>query len=258
VPKLIHLIYIPWDKKQRLKKNYLDFSHTFYLDMVKQYPDFRIEMWTLPKLKQFVAEQYPNYESTIFNLPRPTMIVDFLRLLIVYHYGGIYWQYESKCRNKLELFLPRVNKNMKLLTELVLTDDLCKKAGEEQIRKGVPEESVRVCNQIFSAVPRHPYVLKLFERAIENMNRVGEIKCDYDILYVGANAMMSQMYNEVGQYRTDIELVPLAIVNQLVSISSKGSWRTDKKNIIEQLAHPRILISNVKFAIHHAKQLVSY
>lgn len=252
VPKLIHLIYIPWDKNQRLKENYMDFSQTFYQDMVKMYPDFRVEMWTLPKLKHFVTEHYPTYESLIFNLPRPTMIVDFLRLLLVYHYGGIYWQYESKCQTNMEYFLPRDGMNVKLFTEIVLSDDQCKKMANEPIRKGVPEEAIRVCNQVFSAVPKHPYLFQLFDQAVKNMNRIGKIQRDYDILYIGANAMMSQMYNTVGQYQSDIERVPMGIVKQMVSISSKGSWRTDKKNsLIETI----LFVGSPQTLIHYGKNL---
>lgn len=81
----------------------------------------------------------------------------------------------------------------------------------------------------FSAVPRHPYLWELFQRAVYNMRQIGGIQRDYDILYICANAMMSERYDKIGQYQKDIELVPHHITKCMISLTSKGSWRTDKK-----------------------------
>lgn len=228
VPRMVHLIYIPWDKQQKLKSNYLDFDHTCYRTLVRKFPDYEIVMWTLPRIQHFLRTEYPQFYEFIFALPRPTMIVDFLRLLLVYHFGGIYWQYDSKCiTDRMDYFLPSEGKNVKLFTEIILSDRSCKMMAEEPIRRGVPEEPVRVCNQIFSAVPKHPYMLQLFMKAVDNMKSIGTVKRDYDILYIGANAMMSAMYDQVGQYQPDIELVDETTKRRMIGISSKGSWRTD-------------------------------
>jgi mannosyltransferase OCH1-like enzyme len=95
-PKLIHLIYIPWDKNQKLKDDYLDFDKKSYEQLKRNNPEYNIKLWILPDIQEFVRNFYPEYYDIIFNLPRPTMIVDFLRLLVVYHYGGIYVSTFSK------------------------------------------------------------------------------------------------------------------------------------------------------------------
>jgi hypothetical protein len=227
-PKIIHLIYIPWDKNQKLKDNYMDFDHTFYIRLRDENPDYNVKLWTLPYIKNFLNQFYPQFYDTIFNLPRPTMIVDFMRLLVVYHYGGIYWQYGSTNKAySMDHFLPMINKNVKLFTEGVLSKYYSEKMSTEPIRKGKPEEVVRICNQIFSAVPRHSYIYQLFLKAIYN-SKIYTVKKDYDILYIGANAMMSEMYNDIGKYRCDIELVDYKTTRKMIKISSNGSWRIEK------------------------------
>jgi len=229
VPKIIHLIYIPWDKNQKLKDNYLDFDKKSYEEIRDSNPDYFVKLWTLIDVKDFLSNYYPEYYDIVFGLPRPTMIVDFMRLLVVYHYGGIYWQYGSKRKVKtLDYFLPSNNKKVKLFTECVLSQRLAMKIGEkEEIRDGESEELIRVCNQVYSAEEKHPYIFLLFLKAVSNIKKY-KIKKDYDILYIGANAMMSKMYNEVGRYKKDVELVDYITVNKMIDISSKGSWRTDK------------------------------
>lgn len=227
VPKLIHLIYIPWDKNQKLKDDYLDFDKTSYEKMKEKYPEYMIKLWTLPDLQQFLRDFYPEYYDIIFNLPRPVMIVDFMRLLIVYHYGGLYWQYGSDAKVEMDRFLPSKNKNVKLFTEAVLTPEFCEKMKEEPIRNGEPEEPVRVYSAMFSAIPKHPYLRYLFLTAVENSKKYN-VKRDYDILYIGSNAMMSTVYDRIGQNWNDIELVDYDTTNDMIKIHSNASWRLVK------------------------------
>lgn len=227
-PKIIHLIYFPWDSTtQQLKENTNDFDKSALLDMQRTQPNYNVRMWTLPDCKQFVRQFYPDYEHIIFNTPRPVMMVDILRLLIVYHYGGIYWQYGSKPLVDMDNFLPSVGKNVKLFTEIILTPEFANTMKNEPIRKGEPEELIRVCTQIFSANPRHPYLLALFKNAVQNMQTYPIVR-DYDILYTTGNAMMSTMYEKVGRYQQDIELVGNDRLKEMIYITSNGSWRIKK------------------------------
>lgn len=227
VPKLIHLIYIPWDKNQKLKEDYLDFDKTSYEKMKEKYPDYIVKLWTLPDLQQFLQAFYPEYYDIIFNLPRPVMIVDFMRLLLVYHYGGLYWQYGSDATVEMNQFLPSKNKNVKLFTETVLTPEFCEKMKNEPIRNGEPEEPVRVFSAMFSAIPKHPYLRYLFLTAVENSKKY-QVKRDYDILYIGSNAMMSTVYDRVGKNWNDIELVDYESTKNMIKIHSNASWRLVK------------------------------
>ena len=45
-PKLIHLIYIPWDKNQKLKDDYLDFDKKPYEELKRNNPEYNIKLWT--------------------------------------------------------------------------------------------------------------------------------------------------------------------------------------------------------------------
>ena len=226
VPRIIHLIYFPWDSStQKLKDDPNDFDRAAYNELKAANPGYDVKLWTLPVCRQFVQRYYPAYENDIFSVPRPVMMVDILRLLIVYHYGGIYWQYGSKQLVDMDQFLPK--KNVKLFTEIVLSDEFANEMRKEPIRNGHPEEKLRVGTQIFSAIPRHPYLLELFKTTIQNTQKYKIIR-DYDILFTTGNAMMSTVYDQVGKYQVDVELVGVDQSMRMATISSNGSWRLKK------------------------------
>jgi mannosyltransferase OCH1-like enzyme len=226
-PHMVHMIYIPWNKKtQRLEENENHFDHSSYKNFKTTYPAFLVRLWKRSDIKSFVSENYPDYQDTIWNVSRPAMIVDIMRILIIYHYGGIYWQYESISKTSLVNFLPSKEKQLKLFTETVLTHAQAEDTRKYVIREGLPEENIRICNQVFSAVPKHPYLWKLFLQAISNVQKF-HVKEDYDILFITGNALFSTFYDKIGKYDSTIECVSLKNTKEMISISSHGSWRTD-------------------------------
>ena len=55
-PKLIHLIYIPWDKNQKLKDDYLDFDKKPYEELKRNNPEYNIKLWILPDIQEFIRD----------------------------------------------------------------------------------------------------------------------------------------------------------------------------------------------------------
>ena len=46
-PKIIHMIYIPWNRKQKIKKDYMDFDKSFYYNFIKQVGNkWEVKLWT--------------------------------------------------------------------------------------------------------------------------------------------------------------------------------------------------------------------
>ena len=223
-PKIIHLIYFPWDKNGKLKDDENDFNHNFYYEFKKNNPEWEIRLWTLSKIKSFISSNYPQYSDIWKLIKHPTQTVDFYRLIVTYHYGGVYWQYNSLQKAPLETFIPPANKSIRLFVENIVPKIKCMKNGYEKIRQYKPEEVIRVANQVFSAYPKNNFLLHCINKLWDNLHKFN-IESQYDILYTSANAMISEAYDEYSK-KNDIQLTYRTI--DYIKLSSNGSWRMDK------------------------------
>jgi len=221
------MIYIPWDKKQRLKKDYHDFNKKFYYKFQKQLgKKWKVKLWTWDKINKFMEKYYNREWRTIRKYAdRAVMLVDYLRWKIIYHYGGIYWQYESKLKTSIKYLVPRHPNNIVLLTELELNIIFRYWNALYKIRKLKPEERIRVATQVFAAYPKSKFIKKVVKKIVSNIQKY-KVREDYDILYICSNAMLSEMYDKSNKHY--IELLSFRESRRIVTFSGKGSWRTDK------------------------------
>lgn len=223
-PRIIHLMYLPWDKKQQLKNDCHDFDHTYYKELCSGHPSWEIIMWTSDRLQK----EFPHdYKKCLERCSRPTQIVDYFRWKVVYEYGGIYVQYESKLKIDPIALLPNEKFHVKLFTESILSKDQCQMAARlYPIRQGRPEEKIRVMNQIFSSAHPHEKSLgNLCDQLLERMKM--PITSDYSVLYSLANAWISEWYDTQAKNNALIGLVDYKETQLCIKVSSRGSWRTD-------------------------------
>jgi hypothetical protein len=221
-PKIVHLMYVPWNHKTGiLKSNENDFDHSFYEEIKLINIHYKINLWTLPKIKQFTNKFYPKYNEIWNKIKHPVQAIDFFRLLVVYHYGGVYWQYGSRQLAAMECFTPPKNKTIRLFVECMLNQRFSESKKTERIRDGKPEEIVRVVTGCFAAYPKNTFLNSSIEKSWNNINTF-EIKNQYDILYVGGNAMFSESYD---QYVNKKSITLTYNTNKYISFYSQGSWR---------------------------------
>lgn len=226
--KIIHLIYLPWGKDQKLKEDWNDFDHTYEQQLKLKYPDWEIKMWTLPLLKEMATRHYPGVWETAWQRhTKPTQLVDLFRFIVLHRMGGVYVQYGSTLHVHPEQLLPSHEKTVRFFTERVLTPEQCQKAADlYPIRQGVPEESVRVGNQIESvSAPGNPFIEMIWKTILENMSI--KPKEDYDYLILGANSLISTLFDQIGKHDPSVELIDERKAKKMFTVSSNGSWRTD-------------------------------
>jgi hypothetical protein len=223
-PKNVHLIYFPWNKDGSLKEDENDFDHSFLIKFKNDNPDWKVYMWSVSKMKNFINDNYPIC-SNIWNIVKhPVQIVDFCRLLVTYHYGGIYWQYGSIQKTSLSNFIPPINKSITLFVEKIISNEFSLKMCDEPIRNNKPEELIRISYGIFCAYAKNKFLLYCINKSWKNINKY-TVKNQYDILYIGGNAMISEAFDEY-ENKNEIELI--YNTNKYVKFSSNGSWRLNK------------------------------
>lgn len=94
VPKIIHQTWVNTSVPDKWRAGY---------DSCRQlHPDYQQMFWTDASARAFLAEHYPhalpNYDSYPFNIQR----VDAIRYYLLYHYGGIYFDLDVGCRQRLD------------------------------------------------------------------------------------------------------------------------------------------------------------
>jgi hypothetical protein len=236
----IHMIYIPWGKDQKLLADLEAFDHQPYENMRRYAPGFEVNLWTHSRVQEFCLQNYPSIWRTISTVARPMVMVDLLRWLVVYHFGGIYWQYDMNPLVPMGRFLPSPGKKARVFTEFVLSPEECLKAAAEPIRQGEPEEPLRIVNQAFSAEPGHPFIRATRDLILERIQRY-ELKTDYDLLFISANAVVSTAYDRFGKGDPTVELVPRPETREMMKIHYKGTWRTDRKADLLEAARPAMV-----------------
>jgi hypothetical protein len=224
-PRLLHVIYIPWDKStQKLKANQIDFDHTWYENLQQTYENttWTTKLWSLSEIEELVTTIFSTelWEFLMTNTTRPTQLVDFARFAIVYAHGGVYIQYGYN-RSDIDSVIP-TNSGTCFLTESVLSP--LKQMTMHRIQHdGQFEHPIRIANQLFGAFPRSTFIKEFILQSIINIRTI-PVKNDYDVLYVGANALLSKTYHS--SRTCDYELVGRKESSRIEGKKlNSGSWR---------------------------------
>jgi len=235
MPRLIHMMYFPWGPDQQLCSDTEVFERGPYENMKQYAPDFSVSLWTYARISEFGRLYYPAMWEAVCALPRPVMMVDILRWLVVYHFGGIFWQYHMAPLAPMERVLPAQGKSVKVFTEFVNDPEFCRKMAAEPIRQGEPEEPLRIATQAFSAEPRHPFVKKVLDFIL---HRAGTLtpRRDYDILYICGNAAVSTAYDRFGVQDAGVELAPRDETLKMMKLRYRGTWRAAGKAALKPAA----------------------
>lgn len=224
-PKIIHIVYFPWDRQQRLLDDPAQFDRT-PLEALRAYaPDFEVRLWTYPDAKAFCQAQYPEIWRALQRAARPVMLVDVFRWVAVLHFGGIYWQLGTTPLVPMEMVLPSADKEVRLFTEFELSPEQCADAAAEPIRAGEPEEPIRILIQAFSARPHAAFVRRMIDVQMDRLARY-DVKRDYDILFITGNAAASTAYARFGQEDAAVERMPVDVTRRMMKWHYKGTWRT--------------------------------
>lgn len=223
---LIHMLYLPWDRNQKLKADFDDFDHAPYEAMREYARGMEVRLWTYPKVQALCAEHYPEVWAALQEVARPVMMVDVLRWVVVHRFGGIYWQMNTTPLVRMESFLPAAGNSVRLFTEFDLTDEQRRKAIDEPIRRGEPEEAKRILIGVFSASKGAGFVQNMIRFLVNRLRQHVPIR-DYDILYIAGNAAASAGYDQFGKDDATVEVVSLAASRRMMKLHYEGSWRTD-------------------------------
>ena len=136
IPKIIHQVYFQRDANH----TFLDKYNGARQSWSKLNPDFEYILWNKSMVDTFIQSNYPEifvlYESYLSWITQH----DVSRYVIIYHFGGIYVDIDTRCTSNISHLLSNVFKNKR---QVVL------RIGQFHLAN----------NGFFAATPRHPFFL---------------------------------------------------------------------------------------------------
>lgn len=217
IPKIIHMNWGLWDDgglPERAQK---------LLDEWKlALPEHKFIIWDKKKSYNFILEEFPIWVPIWNSCTRKVMLSDLLRTLVVYRYGGMYRDIDLV--NKVDIKSVWEKRGTVLFTETIMGQAEADLVGvNEPIRRGKPEELVRVANYAFASAPFEPFLYFLLHEMRIRFDL--PVKNDYDILYITGPALWSTIYDT---HKSCATLIDLENSHNMIEHLAFGTWRDDK------------------------------
>ena len=186
-------IHITW-RNSELNEN----QSYIYNKWKKLHPNYIVKLWTDKNNKEFINTYYPEYVNDFNRFPKIIQKIDLIRLLYLYHYGGIYTDIDVL---PFKNFTPLLNCGKKI----ILGTEHNQHAKTHKLNK-------IISNSVMIAEKKHPFILKLIQVLIENSYL--NIKKINDILNTTGPFVVNRVYDNYFD-KSDILLLDFKYFNPL-------------------------------------------
>jgi hypothetical protein len=243
-PKVIHLMYLPYDSKtQKLKANQDDFDHTFYnklTDRVRAL-GWTTRMWTYEALRAVVAPKL--FDFVCARSTRPIQIVDFFRVWCVWTFGGISLQYNSEIAD-LQATVP-TQSDARFFVYRSLD-------AQSSLMHGGKLFPCEISNQLFSGYPGATFFEEVLLRNLINLAHM-KVASDIDVLCCGGPFLFTTVFFEIPERNYELcQAKP-----QGTTFTHMGSWRGKKCpwELTPWTPGPRMTLNDAKMLLTNKQVL---
>lgn len=198
-------------------------------------PDYEFKMYYDKDLLGFVQKEYPQYLS-LYNSLHGVYMADMARVLIAYHYGGLYMDLDFYCHRPFSCLEEIISKELKKFK----SQDLCLVSHEPAMHAHLFRNKDRVVIQDFYfCTPKHPFLkwlledrLKLFEKGDKSKGPFSySIESDVDryralvIKKQSKNITLNELIDsDFFEHAGDIVELPEAVLHPLVDSTNSKLW----------------------------------
>jgi len=186
---------------------------------IMMHSDFEHVLWRNQDVIDLIIhreEKYKKYHA-LANIQKS----DFARYLILYYYGGVYADFDIFIYKPLHIFI-----DLYPSSDCILFVEHVHKESEtyldQPIRKGIPEDPIRVANYLMMSQPFSGYVKRVIDLLLQRA--ILGVRSDYDIIYTTGPDLTSTVY---AQERT-AQLVNKPTADSFFSHLCSGHWRMNR------------------------------
>ena len=173
IPKIIHQMWKDRKSVTSEMKNWVSGCKALN-------PDYEFKFYDDEDLRKFVKTTYPEYWSVYKSLTGVWM-ADMARLLIIYHYGGIYMDLDFYCARPFSC-IEKFSNVENLLSKKGTDSDLMIVSLEPSMHSVVLYNKTRVVIQdFFMTTPKHPFFKWLLDDRNSHETALGKKPFSYSV-----------------------------------------------------------------------------
>ena len=173
IPKIIHQM---WKDRKSITSE----MNTWVSGCKALNPDYDFKFYDDEDLRNFVETTYPEYWGVYKSLTGVWM-ADMARLLIIYHYGGIYMDLDFYCVRPFSC-IEKFSKVENLLSKKATDSDLMIVSLEPSMHSVVLYNKTRVVIQdFFMTTPKHPFFKWLLDDRNSQQTALGRKPFSYSV-----------------------------------------------------------------------------
>ena len=100
IPKIIHQIW--WQGEEKISKRHTKNRKTWFMN----HPEWTLELWDKVRFEKLLKKLNNNlYNRLYHNLPYMIQKIDFCKYVIIYEFGGVYVDMDTKSEKSLNNLL---------------------------------------------------------------------------------------------------------------------------------------------------------
>ena len=172
IPKIIHQTW----KTKDIPNEWL----TAQESIKNIYKDYKHILWTHDSMNKFVNDEYPTFYKTYISYTYDIQRCDAFRYLVLYKYGGIYFDLDVICKKEIPLLL--LNK------DFVLAENI----------GSALYSGKTYTNALFIVIPKHPFIKYCIDNLAEYQNSWSLFGKHLHVMNSTGPIFLSKMINNYG------------------------------------------------------------
>jgi hypothetical protein len=250
VPKII------W---QTMKTNHVPvFIKTYADSWIKLNPEYEYRFFDDDDIMNFLKTDFPNYLEGYQKLKYGASKADLWRYLIMYKYGGVYADIDSKCIRPLRDW---IEAESTFVTQLGTNKD--------------------ICQWLIISIPKNPIFLKAAQRTLQNSNNnnckaiyhgfefvknrlalrenVPPIKFNHEVLGLSGPPVLQQAAEECfteGLLSSILPFTQIVCISGDLSCEMKGNVRHDTGNEDYKKAYKKLQLNHYNDRLERIKRKI--
>lgn len=165
------------------------------------HPDWEYIFWDNRKMNDFVAENYPEFETKYHKLNHNIQRWDAIRYLILYKMGGMYVDFDYESIESIEPILKG--------------HSCCFSSEPKEHAKSFNDGSIYFNNALMASVPAHPFMKRIIDNVFGDDDREQEFPNKMmEVLYTTGPLMLSKLYDNY-DIKESVYIIPEELVSPL-------------------------------------------